>query len=90
MQDCRRRMLYGELCSTVGPGVYHRSEYVRVCVGEDVMVSLVGFSRVRWDEERTYTKGSAPRVSRKHTETHIDKAVSLIKRGTRGLQGNAT
>ncbi len=67
-------------CSTLVIEQSHAQRCPCVC-DADIVVSLTGYSRVRWDKERTYTKGFIPRGSLKHTETLIDRTVSLIKHG---------
>jgi len=47
----------------------------------DLVLRFFGSGRVSWDEQRTYTKGSAPSVCLKNTETYLDFSMSLFKTG---------
>ena len=51
----------------------------------DLLLKITGMGRVSWDEKRTYSKGSATSVSLKNTETYLDHAIILLKKGNQSI-----
>ncbi len=52
-----------------------------LCFFSEVRLNIYGSSRVSWDEQRAYTKGSASVLSHKSGEIFIDHTVNLLKAG---------
>ena len=46
-----------------------------------VKMFLQGASRVTWDEQRSYTKGSSSQVSHKNVDVYLDEPMILVSRG---------
>lgn len=53
---------------------------------KDLVVRFYGYGRVSWDEQRAYTKGSAPSVSCKNTEIYMDYSMSLLKKDATSMR----
>ena len=47
----------------------------------EVRLNIHGASRVSWDEQRAYTKGSASVISHKNSEVFLDHTINLLKKG---------
>lgn len=45
-----------------------------------VRLVLHGISRVHWDEERAYTKGSSSKMSHKNVDVYLDEMVMLVSK----------
>ena len=46
----------------------------------EVRLNIHGASRVSWDEQRAYTKGSASIISHKNSEVFLDHTINLLKK----------